>query len=99
VVNREKQCWNSTESMCFTTLGGMTPATVERRGLTLEIAAAAEQDLDELRPEPVAGAGFGGGGHFSPTKHCARGSDGDFRAAELELELRLVCLERAFLLL
>jgi hypothetical protein len=46
----------------------------ERRGLTLEIAAAAKQDLSELRPEPVAGAGFGGGGHFTPPEHSARAS-------------------------
>jgi hypothetical protein len=46
----------------------------ERRWLTLEIAAAAKQDLSELRLETVAGAGFGGGGHFCPLEHSARAS-------------------------
>lgn len=37
-----------------------------RENLTLEIAAAAEQDLQELRSEPGAGVGVGGaGGHLS----------------------------------
>lgn len=47
------------------------------------MAAAAEQDLEELRPEPRAGAGAGvgvgvAGGHFSPRK---RGCCGGVTAA------------------
>ena len=47
----------------------------------MEVAAAAEQDLEELRPEPRAGVGSGGGGHLSPWKRSARGSGGGVAAA------------------